>query len=190
MYQHHYLLSHDIDWFALVDGIPVHVASNGGLLPHDSYKISELTRIQHVVHGLESRYRVGMNVEYLEDYLRETESYPDIDDLTPEEFQLMLPERYEADRNLSRALQAYTWSFSEMAAKGFWSFDRIGDEQRDFAQYHLVAWPSDERNPILPEGLRHILGNYESDWLFNQRRPGDVHFQRFPLFRRIRKIRW
>ena len=112
MYHHHYLLSHDINWFALVDGIPVHVASNGGLLPQNSYKISELTRIQHIVHRLEGRYKVGMDVEYLESYLRGMESYPGIDDLTPEEFLLMLPERYEVDRNLSRTLQAYTWSFT------------------------------------------------------------------------------
>ena len=190
MYQHHYLFSHDINWFALVDGIPVHVASNGGLLPQNSYKISELTRIQHIVHRLEGRYKVGMDVEYLESYLRGTESYPGIDDLTPEEFLLMLPERYEANRNLSRALQSYTWSFAEMAAKGFWSFDKIGDEQRDFAQYHLVAWPSDERNPILPEGLIHILENYESDFHFDRRRPGEVYFQKIPLFRVIRKIRY
>jgi hypothetical protein len=77
-----------------------------------------------------------------------------------------------------------------MAAKGFWSFDKIGDEQRDFAQYHLVAWPSDERNPILPEGLIHILENYESDSHFDRRRPGEVYFQRIPLFRVIKKIRY
>lgn len=190
MYPHHYLLSHDIDWFALVDGIPVHVASNGGLLPRDSYKISQLTSIQNSIQRIEGRYRVGMNVEYLERYLRATESYPGIDEMTPEEFRLMLPEGYDIDRNLSRSLQAYTWSFLQIAAKGFWSFDRIGDDQSDHAFYHLVAWPNEERFPILPEGLRHALEDFESDFGFDRVDPRDIHLQRIPLFRRIHKIRW
>ena len=189
MYQINYQLTHDIDWFAFIDGIPVHIATNGGLLPHDSYKVKDLVRIQKLVHRMERRYKVGINENYLERYLNEIEAYPGIDEMTDEDFRQMLPERLEINRNHSRAINAYIWSFVEMASKGFLSFDRRVDDEHWVDYYHLVAWPLCDRTPALHEGMYHLMETYSArDIMFSE--PKDsIRFQHLPLFYMMEKER-
>lgn len=142
MYPLQYQATHDIDWFATINECPVHLASNGGHLPVDSYTVSELVSIQHKVANMQSVFRYEIDEEYLQNYLDEGEFYPDIDVLSDEDFRMIIPERVEINRNFSRSLMAYTWSFIDMAMKGFFSFDRIRNED-DVDVYHLVAWPKD-----------------------------------------------
>lgn len=140
MYPLQYQATHDIDWFATINECPVHLASNGGHLPVDSYTVSELVSIQHKVANMQNVFRYEIDEEYLQNYLDEGEFYPDIDEMSDEEFRMIIPERAEINRNYSRSLMAYTWSFIDMAMKGFFSFDRIRNEN-GIDVYHLVAWP-------------------------------------------------
>lgn len=189
MYQINYQLTHDIDWFAFIDGVPVHVATNGGILPHDSYKVRDLVQIQKLVHRMERQYKVGINENYLESYLTETKAYPDIDEMTEENFRLMLPERVEMNRNLSRSLNAYTWSFVEMASKGFMSFDRKVDKDNWVDYYHLVAWPLYDRIPALHEGMYHLMETYKARGIMHSEPKGSIRLQHMPLFHMIDKER-
>jgi hypothetical protein len=141
MYLLNYQYNHDIDWFCKVLEYPVHLASNGGRLPRLSYTINELVELQHMVANMNQSFRCVVNTRYLEDYLQQGRYYEGIDELSEEEFRMMLPEQFEISeeiRNLSRPVLLYAWSFIEMAKRGFFSFDR---KDGDGNEYHLVAWP-------------------------------------------------
>ena len=187
MYRINYQITHDIDWFAFIDGIPVHVATNGGILPHDSYKVRDLVQIQKLVHRMERRYRTGINKDYLERYLNEIEAYPGIDEMSDVYFRQMLPERVEINRNLSLSLNAYTWSFAEMASKGFMSFDRRVDKDNGIDYYHLVAWPLEDRIPALHEGMCHLMETYKAGGIMYSEPKDSIRFQELPLFCMIEK---
>ena len=85
MYPLQYQATHDIDWFATINECPVHLASNGGHLPVDSYTVSELVAIQHKVANMQSVFRYEIDEEYLQNYLDEGEFYPDIDEMSDED---------------------------------------------------------------------------------------------------------
>lgn len=142
MYPLQYRATHDIDWFATINEHPVHLASNGGHLPSDSYTVSKLVTVQHKVANMQNTFRYEIDEEFLQNYLDEGDFYPDISEMSDEEFRMIIPERVEINRNYSRSLMAYTWSFIDMAMKGFLSFDRIRNED-GIDIYHLVAWPKD-----------------------------------------------
>ncbi len=141
MYLLNYQYTHDIDWFCKVREYPVHLASNGGRLPRLSYTINELVELQHLVANMNPSFRCVLNTQYLEGYLLQGRYYEGIDELSEEEFRQLLPEQFEISeetRNLSRPVLLYSWSFIEMAKRGFFSFDR---KDGDDNEYHLVAWP-------------------------------------------------
>ena len=142
MYPLQYQATHDIDWFATINEHPVHLASNGGHLPSDSYTVSKLVAVQHKVANMQTTFRYEIDEEFLQNYLDEDGFYPDVNEMSDEEFRMIIPERVEINRNYSRSLMAYTWSFIDMAMKGFLSFDRIRNED-GIDIYHLVAWPKD-----------------------------------------------
>ncbi len=148
MYHLNYQYSHDIDWFCRINGIPVHLASNGGHLPSDSYTIDQLVALQHQVANLEPQYQCEVNTEFLKSYLWQGDFYENMDNIKEEEFLMMVPEGFEISRDiieLPRPMLVYCWSFIEMARRGFFSFDRnemIGHEDT----YHLVAWPKEYHN--------------------------------------------
>lgn len=141
MYRLDYQFTHDIDWFCKVNGSPVHLASNGGHLPQ-RYTIKELVSIQHKVANMQQCFRCAVNTAYLTDYLQRGEYYADLENILQEEYRAMLPERFVIPNELaelSNTLLLYSWSFIEMAKRGFWSFDRREED----GLYHLVAWPED-----------------------------------------------
>ncbi len=161
MYHLNYQSTHDIDWFCCVNRIPVHLASNGGHLPWNSYTIRDLVSLQHKVSNMEQPFKCAINAEYLEGFLQRSESYIGIENLSEEDFQLLLPEGFERPQEIeefSRPLQAYCWSFIEMAKRGFFSFDR---KERD-NEYHLVAWPVDFDPNRFDQGVMDLLIPYEA----------------------------
>ena len=142
MYRLDYQFSHDIDWFCRINGVPVHMASNGGHLPN-CYSIEQLVSLQHRVANLGNNYRCAVNIDFLEDYLRQNNYLNNMGELSDEEYRLMLPAQFELSddiRNLPKYILVYAWSFIEMAKKGFYSFDRgLNSDGVDI--YHLVARP-------------------------------------------------
>lgn len=143
MYRFNYQLTHDIDWFCKIKGIPVHLASNGGLLPGRSYTIQGLVDLQHKVANMDRRFQCDINTEYIDEYLRQGEFYGSLGNLSEEDYRILLPERFEMTNDIIEQklhILVYSWSFIEMAKRGFFSFDRkVGEEN----VYHLVAWPKD-----------------------------------------------
>ena len=122
-YSEDYMLTRDIDWFCIVNGIYVHLASAGGILPMSFRNRDTLRTLQHNV--------------AMAPYLFEEE-----DVVENEEF---LNQRF-ADNPKGR--ESYVVSFREMARKGFVSMDRTNLTDPYDNRYHIVCMPRnlDERS--------------------------------------------
>lgn len=161
MYRLDYQYTHDIDWFCKINSIPVHLASNGGNLPRRSYSIKDLVALQHDVANMPQNFRCTVNTSYLTEYLQRGEYYAELDNITQEEFRMMLPERFTIPNEvveLSSTMLLYSWSFIEMAKRGFCSFDRREED----GLYHLVAWPEEYEEHLFEEDIYNKLVEYRS----------------------------
>lgn len=161
MYRLDYQFTHDIDWFCKVNGNPVHLASNGGTLPHRSYTIKNLVALQHKVANMQQGFKCAVNVEYLEEYLQRGGYYSELGNISQEELRERLPKRFEITSEvaeLSNTILLYSWSFIEMAKRGFCSFDRREED----GLYHLVAWPVDYDNHQFDKEIFDSLAEYNS----------------------------
>lgn len=139
MYSASYQFSHDIDWFFLFNGIPVHVSSNGGLLPRNLYTAHQLRMLQNEVSLLEKVTEVELNKPMLDKYILPT--YSTFNNLTEEEQEDYMPDNYQNDiKNEPAWVRAYSWRYKEMASRGFFCFDRLMTNEYP-AQYILVASP-------------------------------------------------
>jgi hypothetical protein len=122
-----HMMANDIDWFCIVDNhYPLHLASNGSIIPTFAAERDELAQLQQQVANLP---------EISNNELRKNQTYID---------QLSHLEGY----NESRYLQ----SFRFFAGKGFYSFDYEWANDNE-GQYILLVAP---QNPISPEVLRNI----------------------------------
>ena len=129
--------SSDIDWFCFINGCPIHVASNGGELPRELYTAKGFMNAFNAVQAAEPSCKWEINKEFVNSRL---DAYNYINEIEKEERDsFLLPEFIERKEygDLSSKQIAYSWSFIEMAKRGFFSFDRV-DENR----YHLVAFPA------------------------------------------------
>lgn len=143
IYTDEYLSSHDVDWFCMIDGFPIHAASNGGNLP-EIIKNNRLNSVekQDYAYSLEQVFDIKdieINNSYLDYLFHDTEKY----------------KPYE----LIEMRSNYLRTFVDMARRGFYSFDRCNYEEFEDDRYVLVAWPrkADEKqyNDIL-DNLRGI----------------------------------
>lgn len=126
----------DIDWFCFINGCPIHVASNGGELPNNLYSDENLISAFNAARAIEPIHKWDINQEFINS---RHESYSYINGIEEnEQDDFLLPEFIERKEygNLSSEHIAYSWSFIEMAKRGFFSFDRV-DENR----YRLIAHP-------------------------------------------------
>lgn len=118
-YSASYMVTHDIDWFCKIGDIPVHCASNGGLLPTIVNVRSQNRKNQEVVASmlevLDPHEEVVVNYDYVRRRLGNNDSI---------------------DAN-----NQYVSSFVSMARKGFMSFDRVIDDRCDDV-YEWVAKPA------------------------------------------------
>ena len=131
-YRKDYCETHDIDWFATYRGVPIHVASNGMIVP-DFIDSKTNKAIQRYVSRLDEIFQVsiiagGQNIESL----------------------------YEG---LEDARNAYLSSFVHMARLGFCSFDSIRDEYPGLEyRLDLVAMPQYHFRPDEIEGVEFLRG--------------------------------
>lgn len=164
MYRLKYQHTHDIDWFCRINDIPVHIASNGGHIPFDSYSIDQLVSLQHQVANLPSQYKCNVNTGYLSEFLVAGDFYSGLDELLADDFASILPEGFEVTddiQGLSRMMLVYGWSFIDMAKKGFFSFDR-GHSENGVDYYHLVAWPQERMAAPMSQDIIVLLKEYRS----------------------------
>lgn len=111
-----YMLTHDIDWFCVVNGIYVHLASAGGILPLSFRDRETLRALQH-------------NVAVAPYIFTEEEI---IDNNT------FLDQRFA---NNPKGRASYVVSFRDMARKGFVSMDRTFLTDPNDVHYHIVSRP-------------------------------------------------
>lgn len=137
MYRKIYQYTHDIDWFAKCFEFPIHVASNGGDVPI-AMSVSALQELQSVVQNTNPEFDYELNIDVVNQHI--SGSYEDENIEYIEEYARELFRSFVGDDDffmLPINLKLYSWSFIEMAKRGFYSFDR----DRTTDEYFLVAWP-------------------------------------------------
>lgn len=124
-YDLNYMLTHDIDWFCIINGLYVHVASAGGIIPENLRDRDELRLLQHNVSN--APYLFSENeIVYNETFLNS--HFPD-----------------------GKAREDYVRSFRDMARKGFVSMDRTNWTDIESNDYHVVCQPNRTLKPVNPE---------------------------------------
>lgn len=121
-YRKDYQERHDIDWFAIYEGIPIHVASNGGVIP-TIIKSGDNRAVQRYLANLETSLNVDItvNTEWLNQLAN-----------------------IESEHNNNFDKNTYLPTFIEFAKLGFISIDNaiINGEY----QYKVVAYPNKKQN--------------------------------------------
>lgn len=132
----------DIDWFCILDGVPVHVASAGDLLPvmyADHESVAFMKSILSDVLKLSFDYDYKLNDKYLDEHVL-NEGYEYLTEQDNPIGQEMDDDWHSImTKNEAFPKRLYATSFVEMARRGFYSFDKTEDKEGD---YHLVAYPS------------------------------------------------
>lgn len=139
-YRIDYQRTHDIDWFCMIDSVPVHIASNGGLIPPDILA-RENFAVQTEVYNMPCIFSED-DVVVREEYIRES--------------------AFSNNRNFSKdAYRSYVKSFVDMARKGFVSLDRIdvGEpvERSEDERYIVVAYSKNLPGPELSQTTFGLL---------------------------------
>ena len=124
-----FLATRDIDWFCLVSGIPIQVASAGGIfLPdfvNDRQKMIESQMIVSQLPFLYSEEAIYVNEELIKRKLRED------DNSIYKELNISMEDR----------IRYYMHSFIPYARKGFFCFDRSLPQDPESTLYDLIAFP-------------------------------------------------
>ena len=165
MYRQTYQLTHDMDCFFELNGFPIHIATNGGIVPSRLGTVGELQTMQRQVTNMEAFHPFHLNTFYLSSL--NVDDYPSREDLVGIDIVHVIDLLFN-ETNEYAALpffkKVYSYSFVQMARKGFWSFDRIGQTLDGEDIYKLVAWPSDS----IGESRLHVGHQFEIDsnrWL-------------------------
>lgn len=116
-YSDGYIASHDLDWFCIVNGVYIHVASAGGAIPSQINDKDKIRDIQHQVELLPDVYS-DQEIEYNEVAISNV-----------------------VGNKGAKGRAQYIESFASMARKGFASFDRTNIEDPNDNRYHLVCKP-------------------------------------------------
>lgn len=135
-YSDSYIRTRDIDWFGVVNGHYIHVASCGGSLPAELNDREYLRELQFEVAMLDefrnedgSAIAVSHNDQYLQ-------------------------QRFSTYENSGEAKELYKKSFDSFARKGFWSFDKENINNPEDSHYRLISWPNGNVHPQLNVPLR------------------------------------
>lgn len=125
-YDLNYMLTHDIDWFCVVNGSYVHVASAGGILPEEMRDRDELRRLQYEVSQAQDLFNDD-EIEYNEKFLSN---------------------RF----GNGKGREDYVRTFRDMAKKGFISMDRTNVSDPESNIYHVVCCPNRNLAPLCENG--------------------------------------
>lgn len=151
-YNKNYLFTHSIDWFACINGIWIHAASRGGLLPNRIDNEIILLQLQGICSNLPVILRpsdITINDELIEKrYRRAIEFYEQrlVDNVN--DFQ-----DFYREYNFESFRAVFSELFVEMACKGFYSFVRVDIDDPFSTDYSLVAYPKEDAQLHLSEIL-------------------------------------
>lgn len=124
----------NIDWFCYVNHYPIHVCSNGSLLPKNFSTVNRINETCNYVNKMKCMFNAKINNDFVQeirdfDYLENLEVVSYVERILPKE---MISKELTLSQNL------FLWSFLEAAKRGFFSFwwdDEIG-------VFRLLSWPS------------------------------------------------
>jgi hypothetical protein len=142
-YNKNYLFTHNIDWYACINGIWIYAASRGGLLPGVVDNESMLPKLQGICANLPdviNEEDIVINQELIRVRYRRAVSFYEqrlIDNQANGlDFQQFLQEY-----NIEEFGKQFSTLFVEMARKGFYSFVRVDIDNPFSNEYRLVASP-------------------------------------------------
>ena len=130
-----YMVSHDIDWFCVVDGYLCHFASNGSEMPNVIANSWLIRRTQEIAAELP---------------------------ILLEERELRIKESHRRELQELEGFneQRYYESFKFFASKGFYSFDYEWNRGGDGGEYRLIVGPGNRiihpETEFLAERLPHV----------------------------------
>lgn len=136
-YNDKYMLTHDIDWFCVIDGMYVHLASAGGLLPNGFRNKEKLRMQQYCVANTPFVFEKD-EIRYNEDFLNQ---------------------RFKDN---PKGKESYIVTFREMAQKGFVSMDRTNLTDLFDNHYHLVCYPRKPDRQVLAKIEIPVLNSDEN----------------------------
>lgn len=160
MYNHIYQLTHDMDCFFVMNGYPIHIDTNGGIMPARLGTVEEIRAMQTQVANMKEEYDFVLNTGYLNTL--NIEDFPSEEELRQLDVELPLYDRIFSNdtySNIPFHWKVYSQSFAEMARNGFWSFDRMGQTDDGVDVYVLVARPTD----VKLEGKPMVGYRFETD---------------------------
>lgn len=156
-----YMQSKDIDWFFNLNGVSIHVASAGSILPEVINDGETLERIQSEVANLPITHdgeEIIYNDRFFQTYLQNLEG----------EYQEYQEEiRYPEYISIEERIERYRDSFREMTKRGFISLDRTNIDDPYDLTFHWVCRPL---RPRLVRGIDipHFENNVQLDNILSQ----------------------
>lgn len=152
-YNKNYLFTHNIDWYACINGKWIYAVSRGGLLPSkvdNEYMLPALQGICANLPDIVDKEDIVINQKLIEiRYKRAIDFY-----------EQRLGDNLENDLDIQEFLNEYkieefSKQFSELfvekACKGFYSFIRVDIDDPSSNEYRLVAYPKSGTPPHLSE---------------------------------------
>ncbi len=143
----------DIDWYCLVNGVPTHIASMGGMIPAQFRDREKLRKQQDVVALLVPVMDVNLNIEFIQNQI--AEGYEYLQDESIREAVEIANENhpgFQYLRDYDLPVRLFASTFVEKARRGFRSFARR--EGVEGNEYVLVAEPANAVGNI--EGLPQL----------------------------------
>lgn len=135
----------DVDWFAIADGKYIHAMSFGGGIPWNVDVLGDNVRLLYEAYQQREMPEAESEVIYNNEYIGER--------LRPQY------ERVGNDADQRNAIrERYLRHFTEMARRGFYSFDR---DVNDIDVYHLIAKPSRPLEAWATDGVPVLPNNVE-----------------------------
>lgn len=154
MYNKNEQIACNIDWFCYINNYPIHVASNGSLLPR---KFSTVKRFKAAWEYVNALKEVCVT-EYNLDFVMSSKSYDYIEEFSLQDYVKSLLPEWLKKSDLSLKQMLYARHFLTAARKGFYSFG--WDEKNNF--FRLIAWP--DMSPIMEQ--RRDINSYVCDGNF------------------------
>lgn len=145
----------DIDWYCLVEGRPVHIASMGGMIPKSFREREKLRLLQDAVAKIEPFTEVRLNMEIIHrqvakgyEYLQDESLRRAIENANKNNPGFLFLEGNEL------AVRLFASTFVEKARRGFRSFARKEDGDAKSNEYVLIAEPA---TPVVYKGGAYQL---------------------------------
>lgn len=128
----------DVDWYCVINDVPVHIASMGGKIPEAFCERNDLRLIQDKIVSLPDICDVEIDGQYVQSVVSNGYQYIQrlgMEDFIKQSFSEFTSFTYGDNRSIEERF--YTFSFIQKAKKGFYSFARIDETPT----YKMIARP-------------------------------------------------